>query len=174
MMPISLVVGAALLLLGRRLFWVFVLGVGFVFGARLATEFFQMEEGMVWLVAVLVAGILGAMMAWLAKKVVVVVAGFMAGGYLAHVVVLGWLPDLMPGIAFVVGGVVGAILLVVLFDWALIVISSLTGAAVIMEVLPLTAPWPVVAFFGLVLVGFWVQSRGLGRKDKDASRDREG
>jgi hypothetical protein len=124
------------------------------------------------LVAVLVAGLLGAMLAWVAQKVMVVVAGFLAGGYLTHVVVLGWRPDLMPGIAFVVGGVVGAILLVVLFDWALIVISSLTGAAVVAEALPLTEPWPVLVFLGLLLVGLLVQSRGLVGKKKD--REREG
>lgn len=160
-----------MLVLGRRLFWVFVVGMGFVFGARLATEYLKLESGMEWLVAVLVAGLLGAMLAKLAQKIVVVVAGFLAGGYLAHVVVLGGRPDLMPGIAFLVGGVVGAILLVVLFDWALIVISSLTGAAVIAEALPLTDPWPVPVFLGLVLVGLLVQSRGLRGKKKDKDGD---
>lgn len=174
MNAITLVVGAAMLLLGRRLFWVFVVGVGFIFGARLATEYLRLEEAMAWLVAVVGAGLLGAMLAWVAQKVMVVVAGFLAGGYLTHVVVLGWRPDFMPGLAFVVGGMVGAILLAVLFDRALIVISSLTGAAVITESLSLAPPWPVAAFTGLVVVGLLVQSRGLGGKKKSPHRERKG
>src|SRR5688572_27336956 len=33
MMPVAIIVGAAMLLFGRRLFWVFVAGAGFLFGA---------------------------------------------------------------------------------------------------------------------------------------------
>ncbi|MBX3747990.1 MAG: DUF4203 domain-containing protein [Verrucomicrobiae bacterium] len=165
MMPISLVLGGAMLVLGRRLFWVFVVGTGFILGARLATELLGESAGWGWLAAVLGAGLLGALLALLAQKVAVAVAGFLAGGYLAHALVLHYRWDeAPPWVAFVVGGAVGSFLLMVLFDWALIAISSLTGAAVITEQIPVEPPWPVAVFLGLLVLGLAVQARGMRRR----------
>ena len=66
-------------------------------------------------------------------------------------------------IIFLVGGIVGAILLLVLFDWALIVVSSLIGAHLIQSAVVLPATGSTIVFFGLAVVGIVVQAAALRR-----------
>ena len=52
--------------------------------------------------------------------------------------------------------------MIVVFDWALIILSSLSGATVIIQELPLERLPALLIFVGLVAVGLVVQGR-LGR-----------
>jgi hypothetical protein len=61
-----------------------------------------------------------------------------------------WLP-------FLIGGFIGALLLVVLFNWALIVLSSLAGANFILQGIRITALPAVGLFILLVVVGIVIQ-----------------
>jgi hypothetical protein len=63
----------------------------------------------------------------------------------------------------VIGGIVGAILLLVLFDWALIVVSSLIGAHLIQSAIVLPASGSTIVFIGLVVLGILVQAASLRR-----------
>jgi hypothetical protein len=60
---ILIVLGIAMLLIGRKLFWLFVGVVGFYFGYTLAGQFLPAESEVVVLVIGLMAGILGAILA---------------------------------------------------------------------------------------------------------------
>jgi Domain of unknown function (DUF4203) len=161
-MPLfNILAGAALLLLGRRLFWLFVAGVGFVVGAMLATEGLgQHSEGMTLLLALSI-GIIGAILSIFLQKLIVALAGFLAGGYVGYTLMSGLNQPSLPWIAFLVGGVLGGILVLVLFDWALIVLSSLTGAAVIAQNLPLDRTIAALLFIVLLVFGIVVQARQL-------------
>lgn len=166
----TLFVGAMLLLLGRRLFWVFLAGTGFLLGAWLSVEFLQQQPESVRLGAAVLLGIAGIVVARMAQKVAVAIGGFLAGVYLgqalAGVYPFGgppWLPAL-------VGGVVGVFLLAALFDWTLIALSSLLGSAVIAQNAPLAAPWPVVLFVVLLGFGLAIQSRQYARRKKPAEK----
>jgi hypothetical protein len=160
---IAILVGIAMLLFGRRLFWVFVAGIGFVSGALLAAEFLSEQEAWVLLVAAVVAGVVGALLALLAQKIAIGIAGFLAGGYLGHIIAESAGGGDYAWLAFVVAGVLGAVLLIALFDWALILLSSLTGAAVVSQHVPWETPWPAVTFLVLLVVGLAVQIRQLLR-----------
>src|SRR3954463_6112389 len=74
--------GAALLVAGRKLFWLFVGAVGFFACARLAQGFLGNEHQDWQLIACLVAGVFGAIFAVFVQKVAVGLAGAGMGVYL--------------------------------------------------------------------------------------------
>ncbi|MGE4179885.1 MAG: DUF4203 domain-containing protein, partial [Limisphaerales bacterium] len=154
------IVGIALLLFGRRLFWLFLAGVGFAVGAALSVAFLEGQSEAVRLGAAIVLGILGALVAFKAQKIAVGLGGFLAGAYLGNALWAAFQFPIPGWVAPIVGGILGAILLAALFNWTLIALSSLLGAALIVQNVAIPAPWPVPAFFGLLVVGLAVQARG--------------
>lgn len=150
-----------MVLFGRRLFWVFVAGTGFVCGTLLAAHGLDRPPDGVLLAVALVAGIVGALIAVFAQKLAIGLAGLLAGGFLGHALSVGFHWNVAPWLPVVVGGVVGAVVLTVLFDWALIALSALMGSAVIVQHLPLAPPWPTLLFVGLLAVGMAFQTRQL-------------
>src|SRR5262245_29252329 len=58
---VHILIGAALLLFGRRLFWLFVAGVGFVVAAQLATTSLRGQPQWLILVIAVGVGVLGAL-----------------------------------------------------------------------------------------------------------------
>lgn len=160
---INILVGAALLLFGRRLCWLFVAGVGFVVGARLATECLGPDAG-VWAVWIaLVVGLAGAILSLLLQRLIVGVAGFFAGGYLLYTVALEVGQVAGASVAFLFGGVIGALLVLVMLDWALIGLSTLLGAAVITQHVSLEPTLSALLFVVLLVLGALVQGRQLAR-----------
>src|SRR5437899_13002825 len=78
--PIGLLVGLVLLVYGRRLYWLFVAGIGFLTGLALGPRLLVGQpEGMILLVALILA-LIGALLAVVAQKFVVGLIGFLAGG----------------------------------------------------------------------------------------------
>jgi hypothetical protein len=137
-MLVELVAGIALLVLGRRLFWLFVAGAGFVTGLVLAPRLFPEGSQAIVLIVAVGLGIVGALLTLLFQRVAIAVAGFLIGGYLAMALGdnLQLLPQSLPGwFFFLIGGIIGAVLVAALFDWALIILSSITGAALVIDAL---------------------------------------
>ena len=156
-----LIAGVCVLLLGRRLFWLFVGAVGFVLGMDIAALLFRgMPQSEVLLIA-LVGGLVGAVLAAALEELMIGVAGFMAGAYLAGqiLVMLVQYPGRNIWLAMLAGGIVGMLLLLALFDWALIVLSSVIGAGFIIQALPETSGLTYIVFLVLVIIGMTVQAR---------------
>lgn len=158
---VSIVVGMAVLLLGRRLFWLFVAAAGFILGLGLAIDLLQAQPDWVILVAALIFGLVGALLALFAQKVAVIIAGFLMGGY-----TLIWLWQLLSlnldqlnWLIFIVGGIIGALLVQFLFEAALIVLSSLAGATLIAQATTFSAPVTALLFIVLLVVGLVVQTQ---------------
>src|SRR5215831_452147 len=80
---IGLVVGAAVLFLGRKLFWLFVAAIGFAWGAEIAPQIIHQPAPLVTLVIAVGLGFLGALLAVLLQKFAIAAAGFLAGGWFA-------------------------------------------------------------------------------------------
>ena len=132
---INLVLGSALLLAGRKLFWLFVGAAGFVTGIQLATRF---SQGPDWLAIVigLVIGVIFALLAIFLQAVVIWIAGFLTGGYVltALAAIIGiQVSGTTTWIVYIIGGILGVILVSLLFDWALITLSSLAGASLVIQ-----------------------------------------
>ena len=111
----------------------------------------------------LVLGLIGALLAIFLQKIAIAVFGFLGGGKLAGAIAAAFFVEHAhySGITFVIGGIIGAILLLTLFDWALIVLSSLVGAHLIQHTIVLPPSGSTILFIGLAAVGILVQVTAL-------------
>jgi hypothetical protein len=159
----NILVGAALLFLGRRLFWLFVACVGFVVGTMLGTEWFGGKPDGLTMVIALAVGVIGALVSIFLQRLAVAIAGFLAGGYLLYTVAFALKYESLVWIAFVAGGVLGAVLVLALFDWALIFLSASTGATVIAQNVSVNGSTLGLLFLVLFILGVIVQARQLTR-----------
>ncbi len=164
---VTLILGALLLVLGRKLFWLFVGALGFLAGMSLAQNYLGGQSENVVLIAGIVCGLLGVVLAIFLQRVAIAAAGFFAGGYFAMNVASSYLgtTETTGWVLFAVGGIIGALLLSLLFDWALIVLSSLVGAVLVTQALHLHNNALLV--FGLAVAGILVQAqlrRGPARR----------
>ena len=114
----------------------------------------------------IVLGFIGALLALFLQKIAITIAGFLAGGKLAIAIAAAFLvqPAQYYWITFLIGGIVGAVLLLVLFDWALIALSSVVGAYLILSAFSLPASGTSILFIALVAVGVIVQAASLRRR----------
>jgi len=158
-----LVVGSLLLFLGRKLFWLFVAVAGFVAGIEAAHYLLPHQTELVTLILALVLGLIGALLAIFLQKLAIFVGGFVAGGYLTAVVaapILGGAGVRHPGtwLCFLIGGILGAILLFIFFNWALIILSSMQGAHMILRSFTLPRHDISMLFILLAVIGIIVQA----------------
>lgn len=135
----QIVVGLIETLFGRKLFWLFVAIGGFLVGWFLVPAIYgAVNDGAsleLW-TRVLIGVVAGAVLGFLAirfTKLMVAIAGFFIFGT-ATVIAVRYFGGNIPSgstnhwIAFVCGGVVGSLIMGLLFNWALIVLTSLFGA----------------------------------------------
>jgi hypothetical protein len=162
---ISALIGAVILLFGRKLFWLFVAAVGFAAGVEVAPHLLSEPSPMLALTLALVLGFIGALFALFLQKIAVGVVGFLVGGRLAIAVVAAFFLNYAhyDVITFLIGGIVGAILLLALFDWALIFFSSVAGAHLIQSTVQLPATGSVILLVALTVLGVAVQASMMRR-----------
>jgi len=158
-MIVQILVGAGMLILGRQLFWLFVGALGAVLALELVAPVFSGRPTWVVALVALGAGLLGALVAILWQWIAVGVTGFLVSGYVAVQVLpaLGVATGRFPWLLFVLGGIVGAVLLVAVFDWALIALSSLVGAVMIVRAVRLDPLLSMLLFGGLLVAGMVMQ-----------------
>ena len=156
----NIVVGALLLVFGRKLFWLFVAASGFVAGLWAATRLLNVEPEWAALLVGLAVGVIGAFAAVVIQRIAIAAAGLLAGAFVAATLVgaLGIERGVWFWAALVIGGVAGAILVAVTFDWALIFLSSLAGGSAIMERLDVPNPYAWIGVFTLCIVGVLIQT----------------
>ena len=170
---INLVLGGALLVAGRKLFWLFVGAAGFVTGLQLATRFWE-GSGVLAIIVGLIIGVIFALLAIFLQAVVIGIAGFLTGGYVLTVLatMLGLdVTGATTWIVYIIGGIIGLILVSFLFDWALITLSSLAGASLIVQsFLPQRVTGGPI-FLILFIVGILIQGSILRRERAVAAVD---
>ena len=154
---IAILIGVALMTLGRKLFWVFVGGAGFAAGMWLMQTFFPEQPQNMVLIAGAVGAVAGVALTKLVKSIAISVGGFLGGGIigLGLARMIGpWVPEWL---AFIVMGILGVVLLKMAFETALLLISSIAGAMLIARNLPLSEPLRVVAVVVLSVAGILIQ-----------------
>jgi len=163
---LSVLIGVIVLFFGRRLFWLCVAAVGFAAGVEFAPHLMHEPTQALQLSIAIVFGFIGALLALFLQKVAIAVAGFLAGGKLAMALIGAFIAEgaRYPGITFIVGGIIGMILLLVLFDWALIVMSALVGAYLIGHTIVLPPTGATLLFVGLAAIGIIVQATAFRRR----------
>lgn len=156
-----ILIGALLLLWGKKLYWLALGALGFIVGRWLAQDVLELGRNDLELAISVVLGLLGAFLAIFAQKIAVRLGGFLAGGVLAYALAA---PQIAPGpalwAALIVGAILGMVLAMLLFSAALVLVSSLVGANLMAHYLFAGSSWEVWAFLVLFGVGVLVQSRG--------------
>lgn len=157
---LQFIAGGLLLGAGKKLYWFFVGICGAVCGL-LVTELYFHPTG--WWERVLVAigfGVAFAILALVLQRIMVSLAGFIAGGF----VLISLTETLQLSFAnwnwivFIFGGTVGVLLVQVLFDLALVLISSFAGATLIIRAAGLEGGKGTILLLALVLIGIIIQS----------------
>jgi hypothetical protein len=173
----NFLIGLAVLLFGRKLFWLFVAVSGFVLGVVVTPLLLPGQPDWLILVVALGLGLVGAILAIVLQQVAAVIAGFIFGGYglLSLLAAIGQNVSPWEWAVYLLGGMVGAILVAYLFDPALIGLSALAGATLITDVVKLsnmvtlTPPLDLVLWVILVIIGVAFQA-GLMRREPPEQR----
>jgi hypothetical protein len=163
---LSAAIGVAVLLFGRKLFWLCVAAIGFAAGVTLASHIVSEPTPLLQLSFAILLGFIGALLALFVQKLAIGLAGFIAGGRFAVGLVATFVAQYASHywLIFVIGGLIGTILLLMLFDWALIFVSSLIGAHLITSAISLPSTGAVLLFSALVLFGVLVQTATMRRR----------
>ena len=163
MVWINISIGLILLLAGRRLFWLFVACVGFASGYHYAQQIWAVHSPVLLLILSIAVGALGAILAIFFQKAAIVIAGFAAGGYIVLSLFdqVARLPAQMAWLPYIIGGIIGAIVLFFAFDWALIVLSTLTGAILIVQMAAFNPGIEIALFLVLVIAGMAFQAKTM-------------
>jgi hypothetical protein len=166
---IFIIAGFILLTSGRKLYWLFTGIVGFAVGLYFASTFLEFDqEWLTWLIA-LTVGILGAVLSRVIQKAVVGAAGFIAGGY-GLIYLLGMFNVNLGETTwpfFLVGGLIGLVLVLTLFEVALILLSAWVGTTLVVQAISLTSWLETLIFFVLFAIGLGIQFTAL-RKERKA------
>lgn len=157
----NIVLGGIVLLFGRKLFWAFVAIVGFLVGVELAPELFPDLSTTLQVVLGLVLGLVGAIVAIVAQRIGFAIAGFFAVGYLSMAAGEALQPGSSGAMWFVIGGVIGALVAALIMDHAIIILSSLVGAAAIVSSLTLAPAVSLIVLIVIAAVGISFQTRSL-------------
>jgi hypothetical protein len=163
---VGVVIGVVILFFGRKLFWLCVAAVGFAAGLQIAPLLVNEASSLLALVIAVVFGILGALLALFIQKIAIALLGFLAGGKLATAIAAAFFVQhaQYSTIIFVIGGIIGAILLLAVFGWALIVVSSFIGAYLIQSAIVLPPTGLTLVFIGLAILGIFVQAVSFRRR----------
>ncbi len=170
MTAFRLLAGALLLLIGRRLFWLFVGLTGFAAGLVLAQRWLAGQPEWYSLLIALGIGVVGALLALFLQRIAIGVAGFLAGAVIGSTLASTFAGDAASAmwVGIVIGGILGAILLSVFFDIGLIGLSAFVGATMVVEALQLARETAVVVTIVLFIFGLAFQSFA-GRKPPEST-----
>lgn len=166
MNALRILTGLMLIVLGRQLFWLFVAGTGFVTAMEAMGQLAVAWPDWMMVIVALLAGIVGALLAIFLQEIAVGVGGFFAGGYIV-MALLRMFEVQIPALMWVlplIGAVVGLVLALLTFDWALIVLSSLSGASILAQAIDLNRPLTLLVFVGAFIVGVVIQTRMMRRR----------
>lgn len=141
-----------------------------MFSLSLALQIFSGQPRWVLILFSLIIGIIGAVLAIFLEKAAVILGGFLAGAYLLTSLVnvlnlghtFGWLP-------YLVGGIMGGLLVAALLEWSLIVLSSLVGALLVIEAVSIKPGLAGAAGLIVFLVGLGIQAAVMSREGRPES-----
>ena len=89
---INILLGIIFLIVGQKIFWLFIACLGFLFGFEFAATFFAGQVYWKTFLISVICGLLGLVSALFLQELAIIVTGFIAGGYLFLSLwnLLGW------------------------------------------------------------------------------------
>lgn len=162
---VQFMLGMATLLFGRRLYWMFVALAGFLFGLLIGQQFFSSLPDIVRFLLALGVGVIMGVLAQVIQRPIAALGGFLALGSIALIFArtmgmtghTGWL-------LFLAGGLIGVVLMMRFFDWALIINSAFAGAGTVIvsavSLAPSLTGWiATMLLVALAMAGIVFQAR---------------
>jgi hypothetical protein len=157
---ILLALGIVILLFGQRLV-VFLIGVAaFYIAAQAAKKYFGDTSRATVLAIAALAGIAAGVFTKFFRNIAVMIAGYTIAGYVlsAHAGTWGIVKPENERFVFVIGGIIGSLLVSFALDFGLRFVSSILGAVLVVQYFQLDAEASKVLTLLLALVGFLIQS----------------
>lgn len=164
---LAILVGFFSLFFGRRFYWLFVGAAGFLLGLMFAPLLLANVEPAWHPWISLLVGVIFAFAAQFLNKVMVAIGGAIGLGSLVYLFTQANLVPWAVVLLSVVAAVIGFIFAWLLFDWGLIIFSSLAGAAMVtsgaVSLIPGIASADLIIFLALFIIGLIVQIRAWSR-----------
>jgi len=151
------VIGGIILFLGRELNFLFAGGIAVLIGFRLTPKLPTAWPGWADYAFIIGIALLAAGIVLANERVGYFLSGFLAGGY---ALIEYFEPDVLtlPLLPFIVGGVIGSLIIGLLTEWALIIVSSLIGAIYATTLFRLNPTAETLVAGGLFVIGALTQS----------------
>ena len=160
MLIITTMIGVSMLIMGRQIFWVFIAGLGFGLSVIYGQRFYiGQPDWMILLIGVIIA-MLGALLAYALERFAAGFAGFATGWYLTNLafdyfgITLGKFDALAP----IIVGILCALLIAAYYDGGIILLSSLAGAALIVNGINFSMRVEVALLISFALLGIAIQT----------------
>lgn len=167
------ILGVFILLQGRKTYWFFIGMVGFLLGIYLGFRVVSYDGWLRWLI-VLGMGLVFMGLARMAQKVMAAIAAALVLFGIGYVLPPASFPAPARYLIAILIGLFGAYLAAKVFDWALIIGSSVLGAwlingalpiiATLAELPPLSGSTLTTTLLAVVVVGIVVQALGLPKR----------
>jgi hypothetical protein len=150
------VIGGILLFLGHELNFLFAGAMAALLGVRLIPMLPAQWPGWADYVFILGLGVIAAAAVLINERAGYFISGFLAGGL---TLVEYFAPDTLtiPWLLFLIGGVIGALVIGIFTDWALILVTSAIGAAYILNLFVLNPTLEILIGAGLFVIGALTQ-----------------
>lgn len=145
--------GAILLLLGWRVYDEVIILAGILVGAAVASGVVPDSNTVLEIAALLIGGIIGALLAIFLYYIAVFFIGAYVGLLLTYTVINSLLSTTVSDVVLLVGALLGGVLLVVLSAELLVLLSAIVGAQMLVVALGLNPEWILI----LALVGIVIQ-----------------
>lgn len=127
--------GFLILVAGRPAYWFFVGGIGFLVGEFISHQFALFSSFWNGMILSLLFAAAGALLTFLFTRWIARAAGFVAGGFLVYnlPVSLGGQNDWATPLLFVIAGLAVFGLMIISFDFTLLIVSVLTAVTLILK-----------------------------------------
>ena len=158
-MSLSLIRGAAgvmILLLGRELSFLFSAAMAAFLGFRLTPLLPSAWPSWSDTAFVLAVALIAAILTIINERSGFYVSGFLIGGY-AFTEFYAPNSLMIPVLPFIVGSVLGAVIIGLFTEWAMIIVATLIGTYIIYGILPLVGTAKTLVSAGIFIVGALVQ-----------------
>ena len=172
---ILLVLGIVILIFGKRLFMLVVAAAAFYITAMAAQKYFGEASKTTILSLAAIVGLAAGVFTKMFKSVAIGIAGYTIAGYILSENAAEWgitVSSENERFLFVIGGLIGSLLVSFLLDIGLMFLSCVLGAQLILHYFQLDAETEKWLFVLLVLVGLVIQA-GIMRKLLPSSKKEE-